>query len=73
MVDENPITCMSSDEKSRTLAVGNSNGYIVILSCDNQTEWKPLYNIAPLNEIPVISLGTLNRGENLFIAGLSNG
>lgn len=34
MADENAITAMSSDSRSKTLAVGNSNGYIVIFGCD---------------------------------------
>ena len=35
MADESPITAISGDSKSKTLAVGNSNGFVVIFSCDN--------------------------------------
>lgn len=35
MIDESAITAMSADPKSKTLAVGNSNGYCIIFSCDN--------------------------------------
>lgn len=34
MQDESAVTCMSSDARSKTLAVGNSNGYIIIFACD---------------------------------------
>ena len=47
MVDESSLTAMSADAKSKTLAVGNSNGYMIIFSCDVQGEWKPLHNIQP--------------------------
>ena len=45
MVDESPITAMSGDARSKTLAVGCGNGNIIIFSCDNQLEWKPLHTI----------------------------
>lgn len=47
MTDESAITAFAGDSKSKTLAVGNSNGYVVIFECDNQTEWKPLFSIPP--------------------------
>jgi hypothetical protein len=34
MTDESAITAMAGDSKSRMLAVGNCNGYIVIFECD---------------------------------------
>lgn len=34
MSDESPITAMSADPRSKTLAVGNGTGYIVIFACD---------------------------------------
>lgn len=73
MVDQSAITAMSTDPKSQTLAVGNSNGYIIIFECDNQTEWKPIHSLNPQNEIPVTALETLIRNENLFAAGFVNG
>jgi hypothetical protein len=39
MTDGSAVTAMASDAKSQTLAVGNSNGYVVILNCDNQGDW----------------------------------
>ncbi len=35
MTDDSAITAMSGDPKSNTLAVGNSNGYVIIFECDN--------------------------------------
>lgn len=65
---------MAGDAKSRTLAVGNSNGYVIIFECDNSAgDWKPLKSIQPKDEIPVTSLGILNRGESLYVVGFANG
>ena len=65
---------MSSDQKSKTLAVGNSNGFVIIFSCCiDGREWKPLHSVQPSEENPVVSLGTLNRGENIYVAGFTNG
>lgn len=47
MVDQSAITALASDTKTQTLATGNSNGYIIIFECDNQTEWKPIHSIQP--------------------------
>ena len=48
---------------------------MIIFDCDNQSEWKPLHNIKPDNEIPVTSLEILNvpSGENLYTVGFANG
>ena len=73
MTDNCPITALSADPRSKTLAAGNSNGFIVIFSCFNETGWKPLHSIAPPTEIPCMSLGLLFRGENLYVAGFANG
>jgi len=73
MKDENSIMAMACDMKSKTLAVGNSNGYIVIFKCESLFEWKPVTTVTPLNEIPVTALSCLNRGDNLFVAGFANG
>lgn len=35
MSDESSITAISGDPRSKTLAVANSNGFIIIFSCDN--------------------------------------
>lgn len=35
MADDSGITAFSGDSRSRALAVGNSNGYVVIFECDN--------------------------------------
>ena len=59
MIDNSAITGMTCDRKSQTLAVGNSNGYVIIFDCDNQSEWKPLHNIKPKDEIPVTSIDVL--------------
>ena len=75
MTDQSAITCISGDPKSKNLAVGNSNGYVIIFETDNQAEWKPISNIGPKDEIPVTALQTLNRSglSSLFIAGFANG
>ncbi|CDW78897.1 wd repeat-containing protein 54-like [Stylonychia lemnae] len=73
LVDESAVTSMSCDLRSRTLAVGNSNGYVIIFQCDTQSEWKPLHSIQPQTEIPVHSISTLNRGDNVFVVGYANG
>lgn len=67
------MTAMSGDSRSKTLAVGCGNGNIVIFACDNQLEWKPLHTIVSSKEIPLLSLCTLFRGDNLYIAGYQNG
>lgn len=64
---------MSADPKSKTICIGNSNGYVIILSCHNNLDWKPLHNIVPSSEIPVVSIGTLFRGENLYVIAYANG
>ena len=45
MTDESAITAITADPRTKTLAVGNSNGYVIIFECDTQGEWKPLHNI----------------------------
>ena len=32
-----------------------------------------MHSIQPTDENPAVSLGTLNRGDNLFVAGFANG
>ena len=76
MNDENPITHMTFDERSKTLAVGNSNGYVVLFKAeekDKTVKLSPLSELTPPDEIPCTSLGTLFRGENLLVACYSNG
>lgn len=74
MTDQSAITAMAGDPKSRTLAVANSNGYVIIFEVDLQGEWKPLHSIAPKDEIPVTSVGLLTRsGDNLFAVAYANG
>ena len=73
MIDNSAVTAMACDRKSQTLAVGNSNGYVLIFECDSQNEWKAVHNIKPKDEIPVTSIDLLNRGENLYVVGFANG
>lgn len=76
MNDENPITHMTFDERSKTLAVGNSNGYVVLFKAeegDKSVKLNSIAQIAPTDEIPCTSLGTLFRGDNLLVACFSNG
>ena len=73
MTDQSTVTAMAGDVKSQTLAAGNSNGCVIIFDCDNQSDWIPKYSIKPSNEIPVTTLGTLNRVENLYVVGFANG
>lgn len=74
MTDASAITAMSGDPKSQTMAVGNSSGYVIIFDCDNQTEWKSKASIAPKDEIPVVSIGTLVKGgDNYYAAAYANG
>jgi WD40 repeat protein len=73
MSDESAITAISGDSKSKTLAVGNCNGYVIIFECDLQGDWKPLHSLVPSNEIPCTALQILNRGDNLYVAGFLNG
>jgi WD40 repeat protein len=66
---------MESDSKSRTLAVGNSNGYVIVFEVNSQQEWKPIHNVAPRDEIPVTSIGIIQRSglSNLYAVGFANG
>ena len=76
MNDENPITHMTFDERSKTLAVCNSNGYVVLFKAeekDKAIKLNPISTLTPADEIPCTSLGTLFRGENLLVACFSNG
>ena len=75
MSDSSSITAMSGDKGSKTLAVGNSNGYVIIFATDTDAEWKPAFNIGTKEEIPVTGLQTLVRSgmSSLFVAGLANG
>lgn len=76
MNDNNPITHMTFDERSKVLAVGNSNGYVVLFKLEEQdksVKMTPLSHISPPDEIPLTSLGTLFRGDNLLVAAFSNG
>ena len=56
MSDSSSITAMSGDKGSKTLAVGNSNGYVIIFATDTDAEWKPAFNIGTKEEIPVTGL-----------------
>lgn len=76
MEDGNPITHMKFDERSKVLAVGNSNGYVVLFKAEEEdkvVKLTPICDISPPNEIPLTSLGVLFRGENLLVACYSNG
>lgn len=76
MNDSNPITHMTFDDRSKVLAVGNSNGYVVLFSAeedDGTVKLNPISHLAPPNEIPLTSLGTLFRGENLLVGSFANG
>lgn len=76
MHDNNPITHMTFDERSKVLAVGNSNGYVVLFKAeesDDKVKLNPISHLEPPNEIPLTSLGTLFRGENLLVSCFCNG
>lgn len=77
MKDGNPITHMTFDDRSKVLAVGNANGYVVLFTAeevDKKIELVPNKNfLTPPAEIPLTSLGTLFRGDNLLVAAYSNG
>jgi WD40 repeat protein len=76
MHDSNPITHMTFDDRSKVLAVGNSNGYVVLFNAEEvegSVKLNPISHLAPPNEIPLTSLGTLFRGENLLVGSFSNG
>lgn len=76
MSDSNPITHMTFDERSKVLAAGNSNGYVVLFKAeeeDKTVKLTPLSHLSPPAEIPLTSLGTLFRGDNLLVATYSNG
>ncbi|TNV77557.1 hypothetical protein FGO68_gene3676 [Halteria grandinella] len=74
MTHASSITAMSGDPKSQTLAVGNSNGYVIIFDCDNQTEWKAKASVPTKDEIPVVSVGLIVKGgENYYAVAYANG
>ena len=76
MTDKNPITHMAFDERTKTLAVGNSNGFIVLFKAEEEggkVKLNPIKHISPPAEIPLTSLDTLLRGENLLVASFTNG
>jgi WD40 repeat protein len=74
MTDTSAITAMSGDPKSQTLAVGNSNGYVIIFECDNQTEWKVRASVPTKEEIPVVSVGLIVKGgDNYYAVAYANG
>ena len=76
MHDSNPITHMTFDERSNVLAAGNSNGFVVLFKAEEsggKVQLNPLCHLSPPNEIPLTSLGTLFRGENLLVSWFSNG
>lgn len=66
---------MEADPRGRMLAVGNSNGYVILFETDSQAEWKPAHSMAPKDEVPVTSIGLLQRSglSSIFIAGFANG
>ena len=71
--DETPITAMSGDARSKTLAVGTATGSVLVFECENQGEWRILHTIESTQEIPVTSMGTLMRGDNIYVVGFANG
>lgn len=76
MADSNPITHMTFDDRSKVLAVGNSNGYIVLFKAeevDGKVKLTPNSHLEPPAEIPLTSLGTLFRGENLLVSAFTSG
>lgn len=73
MKDSSPITSMASDSNTRTLAVGNANGYIILFKTEDGKTLEPTAKITPDQEIPVTSLGVLFRGDNLLVSGHANG
>lgn len=56
MSDSSAVTALSGDQRSRHLAAGNSNGYVIIFETDNENEWKPSFNVGTADEIPVTAL-----------------
>lgn len=67
---------MTFDDKSKILAVGNSNGYIVLFEAieeSKEIKLSPITQIVSDHEIPLTSLGTLFRGDNLLVSAFSNG
>lgn len=76
MSDGNPITHMTFDTRTKVLAVGNSNGYVVLFTAEEQSgsvKLNPVSHLSPPAEIPLTSLSTLYRGDNLLVASYSNG
>lgn len=76
MTDKNTITHMTFDERTKILAVGNSNGFIILFKAEEEggsVKLNPIKHLSPPAEIPLTSLGTLFRGENLLVAAYSNG
>ena len=67
---------MAFDERTKTLAAGNSNGYVVLFKAeedDKNVKLTPQSHLSPPDEIPLTSLGTLFRGDNLLVSSFSNG
>ena len=73
MTDNNPISNMAFDAVSKTLALGNTNGKIVFVKVESATVVSPETHVSSDHEIPVTSMGTLNRGEAILVAGFANG
>ena len=71
--DFSPITAMTFDERTKMLVCGTSTGYLIHFSVDSSSTITAQSSITSENEIPVTSLGTLNRGINLCVATFANG
>ena len=73
LTDSNPISNMAFDEVSKTIALGNTNGSLNFVKVDSASSATQLTPVSSDLEIPVTSMGTLNRGETILVVGYANG
>lgn len=76
MDNSTPITHMTFDERSKTLAVGSSNGNILLFTAEEGDKTINLNTVSTIpsdDVIPITSLAVLFRGENLLVACGSSG
>jgi len=64
---------LTFDERTKTLVAGTSTGYLIFFRVEGVSEIIPSSSLCSEAEVPVTSMGTLNRGINLCIASFANG
>ena len=69
------ILDVAYDPKTKYLGLATGTGHIVFLAANQDEEWKTVndQDIIRATQIPALSIGLLQRGQNVFVVAYANG